>query len=85
MGEDQKENGLDRSLISKGFLEDALRMKQWVSSRGDLDNFHIVLEVIWLCKRPPSPFKFNAFWIYEGGYIKLVKVKWSPCDDSLPF
>jgi hypothetical protein len=50
-----------------------MRIKQWVGSRGDSNNFSIFLEAVVGGENPPSSFKHED-------YINIVKDEWVPFD-----
>lgn len=53
-----------------------LQAKQWVDWGGESDHNPIILELKGTLRRPPSPFKFNATWLKDSGFISLVHTNW---------
>jgi hypothetical protein len=66
---------LDHFLISEEFLEEALRIFQWVSSGGggDLDHCHMLWEMALAQGKLASPFKLYTKWLKEEDFIKNDK------------
>eukprot|EP01018_Ginkgo_biloba_P039380 Gb_12932 [translate_table: standard] len=83
LGDERITKRLDRFLVSESLLEDTLRLKQWVGSRGESDHFPVLLVLTEVGKRPPSRFKFNHGWLAEDDFVQLVKGLWLPFDCTL--
>jgi hypothetical protein len=59
IGEARIAKNLDRFLVLEDFLEEALKIHQWVSVGGNFDHYLVLLEVVPAMGKPPSPFKLN--------------------------
>jgi hypothetical protein len=52
-------------------LEETLKIQQWVSIGGDLDDNLVLLEVALAKRKPLSPFKLNPEWIKDEEFIRM--------------
>jgi hypothetical protein len=52
-------NKLYQFIIYEGFLEEAIRIFQWVTSREDSDHSPVLLKVSLAQEKPYGPFKLN--------------------------
>jgi hypothetical protein len=59
VGEARIAKRLNKFLIYEAFLDEVIRIKQWVTTRGDSDHNPVVLEVAPTIEKPASPFKLN--------------------------
>jgi hypothetical protein len=66
-------------LVWEGLLNNHLRIKQRVGSGGDSYHFPILLKLDVGSENASSPFKFNAQWLEDEGFIKFVG------DELVPF
>jgi hypothetical protein len=71
--EDKIAKRLDHFLISKGFLDEVIQVRQWVASGGDSDHNPVVLEVALSRKNHPVPFKLNPKWLKVEEFVKKIK------------
>ena len=65
---------MDRFLVGEDIaFSQYFLARQWVDWSGESDHNPILLEIKGGSHRPPSPFKFNAAWVADLGYIELMK------------
>jgi hypothetical protein len=73
VGDDRTAKRLDRFLVSEPLIEDAIRIRQWVSSSGESDHFLVLLEFASVGNKPSSLFKFNPGWLVEDDFTGWLK------------
>lgn len=73
---------ISRFLVYKELVNDQFIIRQCVSFGGESYHSPFFLEMARLGRKPPIPFKFNASWIEEGGFVNLVKDNFNPFDGS---
>lgn len=71
-GEDALARRLDHFKIKAPLLANLDRIQQWVGSEGISDHSPILMQIINSNHNPGSPFKFNATWLAEADFHKLV-------------
>ena len=70
-------------LISGNLLDSNLHFRQWVGCGGDSDHQPILLQILNDDIRSRSPFKFNANWLVNDGFVSLLKNSWNVFYESL--
>eukprot|EP00253_Pinus_taeda_P012560 PITA_12560 len=68
---------LDRFVIKAQLLQLLSHYRQWVGSRGISDHSPIYLEITGPHIKPRAPFKFNSIWLWDTGFIEMVKTHWA--------
>eukprot|EP00253_Pinus_taeda_P030204 PITA_30204 len=76
-GEQSLARRLDRFLVKEPLYNVLARSRQWVGSGGISDHRPIFFEAENTSQKIKSPFKFNASWLQDPSYIRLVQNFWN--------
>jgi hypothetical protein len=81
-GEARVEKRLDHFLVSNSLLDLPFQFRQWIGSGGESDHSPVWFEIEGGPKKPTNPFKFNATWLSDDDFQKIVKENWVGYDQG---
>eukprot|EP00253_Pinus_taeda_P008270 PITA_08270 len=76
-GEQILARGLDRFLVKEPLYNVLARSQQWVGTGGISDHRPIFFEAENTSQKIKIPFKFNASWLQDPSYTRLVQKFWN--------